>query len=235
MLPPLPKKNYTVVNSTVPTAKNIQGHLPRSLDWRESHAVTPPRNFPRDCRGSSYALSAADMMEAWLRIQGHELSKLSAKQFIDCQNLGCDSGDTGDALNNFHRDHIRLESDHDYPFNPQNQQTCRYDRSRGQIDVPQVNQVDADVKSIKEALQIGPVSAAVNSVDNEFYHYKHGIISNCKNDSPSLYVTLIGYASDDHKEYFIGKNNWGHHWGEQGFFKIEAKDQCGLMNKDYLY
>ena len=66
--------------------------------------------------------------------------------------------------------------------------------------------------------------------DNWYYHSGTGIISDCKNDTPSLYVLIYGYDKDDEgRDYLIGKNNWGARWGDKGFFKIYP-DTCGILN-----
>ena len=77
MFPPLPVKNETEVSVPQPADDTLQ--LPDRIDWWKERAVTPSRKYPRECRSSSYALAAADMMESFNKIQGNELVKMSAK------------------------------------------------------------------------------------------------------------------------------------------------------------
>lgn len=43
-------------------------------------------------------------------------------------------------------------------------------------------------------------------------------------------VVIVGYTS----EYFLIRNSWGPHWGEEGHFKVRKesnnKGTCGLYN-----
>lgn len=100
-----------------------------------------------------------------------------------------------------------------------------------------VVQIDGDMESIKKALQYGPIVGAVWASDDHFrFHYGNGLIHGCENDrGVNLYVTWVGYDKDMlGRDFLIGKNNWGRHWGWDGFFKIYP-DTCGILNKEFLY
>ena len=78
--------------------------------------------------------------------------------------------------------------------------------------------VSADETAIAETLvQVGPLSAAVNAALLQFYW--GGIYDPydywCDPESLDHAVLLVGYGSEDGKDYWIVKNSWGDQWGEQ--------------------
>lgn len=182
-------------------------------------------------------MAASDMVEALYKKRTGYLHKLSAKQFIDCQKLGCDSGDTGDSLNNFNVSEYKVFRDSEYPFSDDGQQECQVDPKGGIAIVQQATKINASFDAIKLKLQEGPIAGAVYATDPYFHHHHGpGIIEECSNDNGvNLYVTFIGYGKDMlQRDFLIGKNNWGRGWGDYGYFKI-FPNTCGILNEDYLY
>jgi len=153
--------------STVPPVSGhvVNSHLPHKVDWNHEGYVTDPREYHHNCNAQSYAMSAADMVEALHKKRTGHLEKLSAKQFIDCQNLGCDSGDTGDSLRNFNQSSYKVYSDRSYPFNEYGHEKCKVDPHKGDAMVYQVIQIDGNMDAIKEALQHGPITGALYASD----------------------------------------------------------------------
>ena len=41
-------------------------------------------------------------------------------------------------------------------------------------------------------------------------------------------VQVVGFGVENGTEYFILKNSWGKGWGENGFMRIEAREDYGL-------
>jgi hypothetical protein len=83
-----------------------------------------------------------------------------------------------------------------------------------------------DLESMKEALKIGPVAAAVDSSDSGWISYQGGIISS-ENCSANINegVLIVGFKDD----YFIVKNFHGTSWGEDGYARLSivGNDGCG--------
>jgi hypothetical protein len=65
-------------------------------------------------------------------------------------------------------------------------------------------------------------------VYNSFWYYTRGIIEHTSQDVNLIGyhgVMLIGYGKDSSgRDYWIGKNSWGTHWGENGLFKYYISD-----------
>lgn len=67
----------------------------------------------------------------------------------------------------------------------------------------------------------GPISCGM-CVTPEFDAYKGGIFSQ-KLAKPEInhQVSLVGWGQEGNVSYWIGRNQWGTYWGEQGFFRIQ--------------
>lgn len=58
-----------------------------------------------------------------------------------------------------------------------------------------------------------------------------GVLSDCGSVSGINHaVQLVGYETDDGKDYWLLRNSWGtHFWGEHGYFRIErGKNLCNV-------
>lgn len=87
-----------------------------------------------------------------------------------------------------------------------------------------------DEDSIKLAVAtVGPIAISINASPKTFQLYSNGIYddSDCSSSTVNHAMLVIGYTPD----YWILKNWWGKHWGEQGYMKIRRnKNMCGLAN-----
>jgi len=68
----------------------------------------------------------------------------------------------------------------------------------------------------QEIFQRGPIGCGV-SVNDAFEKYTGGIFSDPSDDQINHEISVVGWGvSDDGTEYWIGRNSWGSHWGENG-------------------
>ena len=99
-------------------------------------------------------------------------------------------------------------------------------------------------ESMKEALDIGPVSAVINGDAFSFLYYGGGVIDNPKCKPKQNHAVLVvgyGFDLDTDQDYFIVKNSWGQWWGEKGYFRISADPKydekggmCGILSQSYI-
>jgi hypothetical protein len=72
--------------------------------------------------------------------------------------------------------------------------------------------------------------------------YKGGIISSSScGTNVDHAVNLVGYGSENGKDFWIIRNSWGTSWGEKGYFKILRTNEkgvagiCGILSPHSSY
>lgn len=88
--------------------------------------------------------------------------------------------------------------------------------------------------SLVGMLKLAPVSVAIPSGNRVFKNYHSGILEpkhlETATNVPDHSVALVGFGSEQGKEYWVLKNSWGTQWGEAGFFRLERKrDGSGIL------
>jgi hypothetical protein len=95
---------------------------------------------------------------------------------------------------------------------------------------------NSDERIMRELRDNGPGVVMIHGNETILQHYVSGVFnpSNCStlvNHS----VQVVGWGSENGKDYWIIKNSWGTHWGESGFFRLaRGKNLCGF-NIWYFY
>ncbi|XP_075795102.1 cathepsin W-like isoform X3 [Pelodiscus sinensis] len=77
----------------------------------------------------------------------------------------------------------------------------------------------------------GPITVTLNSAAMKYY--KRGIsqplVKNCSPDQLDHVVLLVGYGAVNERQFWIIKNSWGDHWGEQGYYRLyRGRNACGV-------
>jgi len=205
--------------------------LADSVDWTTQGAVTPVKDQGR-C-GSCWAFSTTGGLEGAWQLASGSLTSMSEQQFVDCTNdgvheAGCNGGDMGTAFDLAKTMNVATEAS--YPYKGVDG-TCQTGFTTaipagGVTGYMSVGQSTADLQS---ALNVGPVSVAIEADQMAFQMYSGGILKSglflkCGTNLDHG-VLAVGYGDG----YFKVKNSWGASWGEEGFLRISSDgNTCGI-------
>jgi len=214
--------------------------VPAEIDWRKKGAVTGVKN-QGDC-GSCWAFSATGSVEGAHAINTGELVSLSEEQLVECSwsqgNYGCDGGDMNPAFE-YLIDAGGQESEKDYPYTSgggHSSHNCKFSLSKIAATISDYIDVKhGDEEALKQAVATtGPIAVAIDASHNSFMNYKDGIYyeSRCstKNEDLDHGVLVVGYGTEDGKDYWLVKNSWTASWGEDGYVKMSRNrnNNCGI-------
>jgi len=112
---------------------------------------------------------------------------------------------------------------------------CHWERSQvGSTIIGYVNVTSGDISALQEALYTqGPISVSIDASQEGFSFYSSGVYydDQCKNGVNNLDHTVlaVGYGTDNGQDYWIIKNSWSTHWGDQGYIKMSRlNNNCGV-------
>lgn len=84
---------------------------------------------------------------------------------------------------------------------------------------------------LQHLAEVGPLGIGISA--SNFANYGGGIFDDCsydKNIEINHGVQLVGYGSEDGKDYWIIRNSWGDQWGEDGYIRVKREREaiCGI-------
>jgi len=205
-----------------------------SVDWTTKGAVTPVKNQGQ-C-GSCWSFSTTGSLEGAWQINAGQLVSMSEQQFVDCDksSMGCNGGSMATAFSWAKNQNVATESS--YPYKAVDG-TCKtsFTTAIPQGGVTGYKSVGslffkATVANLESAIDLGPVSIAIEADQSSFQHYTGGVLSSGCGTSLDHGVLAVGY--DSAEGYWLVKNSWGTSWGDNGYIKIaQANNVCGVLNQ----
>jgi len=230
--PDLRRKHKSVKQAEIPNIPT----LPEEFDWRHYNAVTPVKN--QGMCGSCWAFSVTGNIEGLYSLKHKNLMSFSEQELVDCDTLdeGCNGGLPENAYKILEKIG-GLETEGEYPYDGRNEK-CSFDVSKakakvkGFVELPK-NETEMAMWLTKN----GPISIGINANAMQFYW---GGVSKpwkflCSPKSLDHGVLIVGYGvhttSIRHKvmPYWLIKNSWGPHWGEQGYYRVyRGANTCGV-------
>ncbi|XP_070622164.1 cathepsin S [Erythrolamprus reginae] len=215
---------------------NIGLGIPDSIDWRDKGYVTNVKD-QYSC-GACWAFSAVGALEAQLKRQTGKLVSLSSQNLVDCSNLygnhGCNGGYMPAAYQ-YIIDNKGINSDAAYPYKAKDG-LCRYNPSARAATCSKYYLLPSGNESyLQDAVaKVGPVSVAINANQPTFFLYKQGVYNDAKCTSQHLNhaVLVVGYGKENGMDYWLVKNSWGVHFGQEGYIKIARNqgNRCGIAS-----
>ncbi|KAM6039307.1 LOW QUALITY PROTEIN: cathepsin S-like [Chlamydotis macqueenii] len=219
-----PRPNWTSTYRLPPGSK-----VPDTVDWREKGCVTDVKN--QGTCGSCWAFSAVGALEAQVKLKTGKLVSLSVQNLVDCSMMYGNKGCSGGLMTNAFQyiiDNEGIDSDDSYPYTGQDG-ACHYNPAARAATCSRYVEPPHGVEAaLKDAVtNVGPVSQHV------FFLYKSGIYHDPScSQVVNHAVLIIGYSSLDGEDYWLVKNSWGVHFGDQGYIWMVRNrgNNCGIAS-----
>ena len=211
-----------------------------SKDWRDDEHVVTPVKDQGSC-GSCWAFSTVGPLEGIVAIKtGQKVDfDFSEQQLVDCshedRSAGCRGGEMTGGMQHAMK-HFTLYQE-EYPYQAKNL-VCHEDQEETISSTPlhalgdwSLLKADKDCSNLKKELMLAPVAVGVHA-DSHWTSYRSGVITKCSSRGINHGVVAVGFGTDSKLgDYIIIKNSLGKRWGEKGYAKIGAKNECGICSE----
>jgi len=204
-----------------------------SLNWVQKGAVTGVKDQGQ-C-GSCWAFSSTGSIEGAVFLKHGHLTSLSEQQLVDCStsygNAGCNGGLMDSAFKYVQANGLCLESA--YPYTARDG-ACKSSSCAPSTDskITGYKDVTHTENALGAAVDITPVSIAIEADQSGFQLYKSGVFCGTCGTSLDHGVLAVGYGDEGTSPYWLVKNSWGTSWGEAGYIRIcRNANKCGLSNE----
>ncbi|KAE8679901.1 Cysteine protease 1 [Hibiscus syriacus] len=209
--------------------------LPDSVDWREKGAVAEVKD--QGSCGSCWAFSTIAAVEGINKLVTGELISLSEQELVDCDtsyNEGCNGG-LMDYAFEFIIKNGGIDTEEDYPYTGRDGRCDSYRQKANVVRIDDYEDVPANnEKALEKAVSNQPISVAIEGGGMSFQLYDSGIFDGRCGTQLDHGVTVVGYGTENGKDYWIVKNSWGSSWGEAGYIRMarnvanSVTGKCGI-------
>ena len=124
---------------------------------------------------------------------------------------------------------LELESNYPYTSGAGRVSSCNYNKSKGVGTVSAFTDVAHTASQMRAAINMQPVSVAIEADQMAFQSYTSGVITSGCGTNLDHGVLAVGYGTLGGHEFFLVKNSWGPSWGAEGYVKIGAANVCGIL------
>jgi len=233
---PQPTRTHVLSGKSTPTA----------VDWRKHGLVADVKN--QGSCGSCWAFSTVVSIEGQHAKQTGKLTPLSEQNLVDCVKniklpndtstccMGCKGGLMDDAFDYvLTKQHGAIDTESAYPYTGRSG-TCHYQSAKSGATLGGWTDIEAgDEDALLDAVAtVGPVSIAVDaSIGWQLYFggIMHPTLCSSNPKKMDHGVAIVGFGTENGKDYWVVRNSWGASWGEHGYARIiRGKNACGLAN-----
>jgi len=86
--------------------------------------------------------------------------------------------------------------------------------------VEEYGEVSGEENMMQEIYQRGPIACGI-AVPEALEEYTGGIFCDDTGNMDIVHdISVVGYGEEDGQKYWLVRNSWGEHFGEQGFFRV---------------
>ncbi|CAF1571642.1 unnamed protein product [Adineta ricciae] len=210
-------KSYPISSKQSIDVKNF----PESLDWRVKGVVSPVKKLGIIGEHVS-AIVSTELVESLFAIERKQLIEGSVSRIFDC----CPQPiDTFECIQNMSG--ICKNSDYSSVRHKCEPNQCKPFATFDTIK----RLANNDENTMLAWIQKSTLWAKMDASGEEFSEYKGGIYDNdgCSETMVAHVLQIVGYGVEGGKLFWICKNNWGDHWGENGYIRIaRGKNMCGI-------
>lgn len=218
---------------------NLSGATPASIDWTKLGAVNPIKDQAQ-C-GSCWTFSTVVGVEGAEFMATGVLKSYSEEEIVQCASSagqGCQGGSM-DLAYKWIMSNGGLDTEDDYPYTSGTGTTgtCNTRKEKkNEVSITGAwnlgsgsGSADDEKNLVSGTAHTGPLSIAVNA--GRLQTYQGGVLDPlfCSPSKLDHGVAIVGYGTDNGKDYWKVRNSWGKTWGEDGYFRIvRGKNACGV-------
>jgi len=220
---------YLPPAQTFPEAPKLNvSDVPTSKDWT-GVATTAVKNQGR-C-GSCWAFSATEQLESMFMLNGGNKVELAPQELVDCkadksERDGCGGGDPMSAYTVIEA-LGGLEGESSYPYRGSNQQ-CQFNKGKVLVTASNGQAIgkNDEAEMRKYVGSTGPLSTC--GMAESWSSYTGGVMTSC-GDGGGHCFQIVGYGTDNGKDYWKVRNSWGTSFGEAGHIRLQRDvNMCGI-------